>query len=95
MMKGPIYSRMVEKGGAVLPTVIGRQLSDQGEYPLGLLCCGQGSSTRGAPVFSHAGNVVVAPLGILMVRSLNTFKLGPWIPITQRVMTCLMPLDGI
>ncbi|KAJ0771466.1 hypothetical protein HanPI659440_Chr07g0269441 [Helianthus annuus] len=58
MMKGPIYSRMVKEGGAALPAVIGRQLSDQGEYPLGLLCCGQGSGTRGVPVFAHAGNVV-------------------------------------
>ncbi|MFS7956246.1 hypothetical protein Hanom_Chr07g00652301 [Helianthus anomalus] len=58
MMKGPIYSRGVKEGGATSPTVIGRQLSDQGEYPLGLLCCSQDSGPRGAPTFVHAREIV-------------------------------------
>ncbi|KAJ0534273.1 hypothetical protein HanIR_Chr09g0417841 [Helianthus annuus] len=58
MTKGPVYSRRVNEGGATLPAAIGRQLSDQGQYPLGLLCCGQDSSTRRAPIFVHAGEIV-------------------------------------
>ncbi|MFS7916027.1 hypothetical protein Hanom_Chr02g00172271 [Helianthus anomalus] len=56
--EGSIYSRRVKEGGATLPAAIGRQLSDQGEYPLGLLCCGQDSGPRGAPIFVHAGEIV-------------------------------------
>ncbi|KAJ0453614.1 putative zinc/iron permease [Helianthus annuus] len=59
MMKGPIYSRIVKEGGAAVPAVGARQLSDQGEYPLGLLCCGRRSGTRGALAFAHAGNLVL------------------------------------
>ncbi|KAJ0810271.1 hypothetical protein HanPI659440_Chr01g0025171 [Helianthus annuus] len=59
MMKGPIYSRRVKEGGAVVPAVGVRQLSDQGEYPLGLLCCDRRSGTRGALAFVHAGNLVL------------------------------------
>ncbi|MFS7937186.1 hypothetical protein Hanom_Chr05g00424681 [Helianthus anomalus] len=58
MMKGPTYSRRVKEGGAALPAVIGCQLSDQEEYPLGLLCRVQGSGPRGAPIFVHAGKIV-------------------------------------
>ncbi|MFS7926178.1 hypothetical protein Hanom_Chr04g00293921 [Helianthus anomalus] len=57
MMKGPIYSRRVKEGGTTLTAAIGHQVSDQGEYPLGLLCCGQGGDTRGAPIFVHAVDV--------------------------------------
>ena len=60
MMKGPIYSRRVKEGGAAVPAVDARQLSDQGEYPLGLLCHGQCSGTRGVLAFVHAGNLVLA-----------------------------------
>ncbi|MFS7954624.1 putative mannitol dehydrogenase [Helianthus anomalus] len=59
MMKDHIYSRRVKQGGETLPAATGRQLSDQGEYPLGLLCCGQNSGTRGAPLFAHAGELVL------------------------------------
>ncbi|KAJ0585743.1 hypothetical protein HanHA89_Chr05g0204181 [Helianthus annuus] len=59
MMKGPIYSRRVKKGGETLPAATRCQLSDQGEYPLGLLCCDQDSGTRGAPLFAHAGELVL------------------------------------
>ena len=59
MMKGPIYSRRVKEGGAVVPAVVARQLSDQGEYPLGLLCHSRCSGTRGALTFVHAGNIVL------------------------------------
>ena len=58
MMKGPIYSRKVKKGGAAVPAVIARQLSDQGEYPLGLLCHGRYSDTPGILSFAHAGDLV-------------------------------------
>ena len=60
MMKGSIYSRRVKKEEAVVPAVGARQLSDQGKYPLGLLCHGQCSGTRGALTFVHAGNLVLA-----------------------------------
>ena len=59
-MKGPIYSRRVKEGGAAVPAVVTRQLSDQGEYPLGLLCHSRCSGTRGALTFVHAGNLVLA-----------------------------------
>ena len=59
MMKGPIYSRMVKKEEAAVPAVGVRQLSDQGEYPLGLLCHGRCSDTRGALTFVHVGNLVL------------------------------------
>ncbi|MFS8020225.1 hypothetical protein Hanom_Chr15g01413051 [Helianthus anomalus] len=62
MMKGHIYSRRVKEGGATLAAAIGRQLSDQGEYPLGLLCCGQDGGTRGTPIFVHAGDVTTGNL---------------------------------
>ncbi|KAM0028524.1 hypothetical protein Hdeb2414_s0018g00514941 [Helianthus debilis subsp. tardiflorus] len=78
MVKGPIYGRRVKEGGAALPAAIGCQLSDQGEYPLGLLCCGQGGGTRGAPIFAHAGDVVpllsVCSLDLLQVH----MALGDW-----------------
>ena len=60
MMKGPIYSRMVKKEEAAVPAVGVRQLSDHGEYPLGLLCREGCSGTRGALTFVHAGNLVLA-----------------------------------
>ncbi|MFS8012412.1 hypothetical protein Hanom_Chr14g01320531 [Helianthus anomalus] len=60
MMKGPIYSRRVKEGGAAMPSVVVRQLSDQGEYPLGLLCHSQRSGTRGALTFAHVRDVVLA-----------------------------------
>ncbi|KAF5805346.1 hypothetical protein HanXRQr2_Chr05g0208211 [Helianthus annuus] len=59
MMKGPIYSRRVKEEGAALPSVIERQLSDQGEYPFGLLCCLQDSGPRGAPIFVLAGEIIL------------------------------------
>ncbi|KAM0035246.1 hypothetical protein Hdeb2414_s0015g00444071 [Helianthus debilis subsp. tardiflorus] len=59
MMKGPIYSRRVKKGGAAVPAVVVRQLSDQEEYPLGLFCCGRRSGTCGTLAFVHAGNLVL------------------------------------
>ncbi|KAJ0864882.1 hypothetical protein HanRHA438_Chr12g0534631 [Helianthus annuus] len=78
MMNGPIYSRRVKEGGATLPAGIGRQLSDQGEYPLGLLCCGQSGGTRGVLTFARTGDVV--PL--LSVCSLDLLQahmaLGDW-----------------
>ncbi|MFS7918471.1 hypothetical protein Hanom_Chr03g00201491 [Helianthus anomalus] len=63
MIKGSIYSRRVKEGGATLPATIRRQLYDQGEYPLGPLCCGQHGGTRGEPIFIHAGDVV-QPLSV-------------------------------
>ncbi|MFS7970976.1 hypothetical protein Hanom_Chr09g00827231 [Helianthus anomalus] len=41
MRKDHIYSRRMKEGGEALPTATGCQLSDQGEYPLGLFCCTQ------------------------------------------------------
>ncbi|MFS7907013.1 hypothetical protein Hanom_Chr01g00065951 [Helianthus anomalus] len=58
MIKGHIYRRRVKEGGEALPAATGHQLSDQGEYPLGLLCCGQDSVLRGAPSFVHAGEFI-------------------------------------
>ncbi|MFS7939931.1 hypothetical protein Hanom_Chr05g00457711 [Helianthus anomalus] len=58
MMKGPIYSRRVKKEGAAVPAVNARQLSDQGEYPLGLLCHSRCSGTCGVLSFACAGYLV-------------------------------------
>ncbi|MFS8001812.1 hypothetical protein Hanom_Chr13g01194741 [Helianthus anomalus] len=55
MMKGPIYSQRVKEGGKTLPPATGCQLSDQEEYPLGFLCSGQDSGTRGVLLFAHVG----------------------------------------
>ncbi|MFS7921263.1 hypothetical protein Hanom_Chr03g00234731 [Helianthus anomalus] len=49
----------MKEGGKTLPTATGRQLSDQEEYPLGLLCCSQDSGRRGAPLFSQVGEIVL------------------------------------
>ena len=65
MMKGPIYSRRVKKGGAAVPAVGARQLSDQEEYPLGLLCHGRCSGTRGVVTFAYAGYLVLASSALL------------------------------
>ena len=65
MMKGPIYSRRVKKEEVAVPAVDVRQLSDQGEYPLGLLCHGRCSGTRGVVTFVHAGYLVLASSALL------------------------------
>ncbi|KAJ0744602.1 hypothetical protein HanPI659440_Chr10g0389521 [Helianthus annuus] len=65
MMKGPIYSRRVKKEGAAVPAVGACQLSDQGEYPLGLVCHGRCSGTRGVLTFAHAGYLVLALSALL------------------------------
>ncbi|KAJ0575663.1 hypothetical protein HanIR_Chr05g0215321 [Helianthus annuus] len=67
MMKGRIYSRRVKEGGAAVPAVVARQLSDQGEYPLGLLCRGQCSGTRGALTFVPFGDVVLTLSGCSLI----------------------------
>ncbi|KAF5778242.1 hypothetical protein HanRHA438_Chr12g0556561 [Helianthus annuus] len=65
MMKGPIYSRMVKKEEAAVPAVGVRQLSDQGEYPLGLLCREGCSDTRGVLLFAYAGYLVLVASDLL------------------------------
>ena len=65
MMKGPIYSRRVKKEEAAVPAVGARQLSDQGEYPLGLLCREGCSGTRGVLVFAYAGYLVLVVSALL------------------------------
>ncbi|MFS7968552.1 hypothetical protein Hanom_Chr09g00798851 [Helianthus anomalus] len=65
MMEGPIYSRRVRKEEAAVPAVCARQLSDQGEYPLGLLCHGECNGTRGVLAFACAGYLVLA-LSVLL-----------------------------
>ncbi|KAJ0523239.1 hypothetical protein HanRHA438_Chr10g0468951 [Helianthus annuus] len=65
MMKGPIYSRRVKKEGAAVPAVGACQLSDQEEYPLGLLCHGRCSGTRGVLTFAHAGYLVLVLSALL------------------------------
>ncbi|MFS7910793.1 hypothetical protein Hanom_Chr02g00110401 [Helianthus anomalus] len=65
MMKGPIYSRRVKKEGAAVPAVDARQLSDQGGYPLGLLCHGRCSGTRGVLAFACAGYLVLVLSALL------------------------------
>ncbi|MFS7999635.1 hypothetical protein Hanom_Chr12g01168771 [Helianthus anomalus] len=75
MMKGLIYSRRVREGGATLPAAMGRQLSDQGEYPFGLLSCGQGSGIRGAPIFVRAGDVVLLMSVCSWIRYRSTWRL--------------------
>ena len=72
MMKGPIYSRRVKKEERAVPAVGARQLSDQEEYPLGLLCCGRDSGTRGALAFAHAGNLVLT-MSILLPDLLQAY----------------------
>ncbi|MFS7992568.1 hypothetical protein Hanom_Chr12g01083841 [Helianthus anomalus] len=59
MMKDLIYNRMVKEGGAAVPAVDVCQLSDQGEYPFGLLCHVWCSGTRGVLTFVHVGNLVL------------------------------------
>ncbi|KAJ0857631.1 hypothetical protein HanRHA438_Chr13g0592341 [Helianthus annuus] len=65
MMKGSIYSRRVKKEEAAVPAVGVRQLSDQGEYPLGLLCQGRHSGTRGVPAFDGVGHLVLVMSALL------------------------------
>ncbi|KAM0072111.1 hypothetical protein Hdeb2414_s0001g00032761 [Helianthus debilis subsp. tardiflorus] len=65
MMKGSIYSRRVKKEEAVVPAVGVRQLSDQGEYPFGLLCRGWCSGTRGVLAFDGAGYLVLVMSALL------------------------------
>uniref|UniRef100_A0A251V0Y9 Uncharacterized protein n=1 Tax=Helianthus annuus TaxID=4232 RepID=A0A251V0Y9_HELAN len=65
MMKGPIYSRMVKKEEAAVPAVGVRQSSDQGEYPLGLLCREGCSGTRGVLLFAYAGYLVLVASDLL------------------------------
>ncbi|KAJ0825221.1 hypothetical protein HanRHA438_Chr17g0800751 [Helianthus annuus] len=65
MIKGPIYSRRVKKEEAAMPAVGARQLSDQGEYPLGLLCREGCSGTRGVLVFAYAGYLVLVASALL------------------------------
>ena len=48
-----------------MPAVVARQLSDQGEYPLGLLCREGCSGTRGVVTFVHAGYLVLASSALL------------------------------
>ncbi|MFS8014019.1 hypothetical protein Hanom_Chr15g01339741 [Helianthus anomalus] len=64
-MKGSIYSRRVKKEEAAVPAVGARQLSDQGEYPLGLLCHAGCSGTRGALAFACAGYLVLVMSAML------------------------------
>ncbi|KAJ0489122.1 hypothetical protein HanHA300_Chr12g0440401 [Helianthus annuus] len=65
MMKGPIYSRRMKKEEAAVPAVGARQLSDQGEYPLGLFCHGGCSGTRGLLAFACAGYLVLVKSALL------------------------------
>ena len=64
-MKGSIYSRRVKKEEVAVPAVGARQLSDQGEYPLGLLCQGRHSGTRGVPAFDGVGHLVLVMSALL------------------------------
>ena len=48
-----------------MPVVVARQLSDQGEYPLGLLCREGCSGTRGVLLFAYAGYLVLVASDLL------------------------------
>ena len=78
MMKGPIYSRMVKKEEAAVPAVGVRQLSDQGEYPLGLLCREGCSGTRGILLFAYAGHLVLVSSDLLPGLSQAYVAFSQW-----------------
>ncbi|MFS7999425.1 hypothetical protein Hanom_Chr12g01165991 [Helianthus anomalus] len=78
MMKGLIYSRRVKEGGADMPAVATRQLSDQGEYHLGLLYQGQCSGTRGALTFARFGDLVLASSVCPLIRLQVYVALNGW-----------------
>ncbi|KAM0023622.1 hypothetical protein Hdeb2414_s0023g00641431 [Helianthus debilis subsp. tardiflorus] len=78
MMKGPIYSRRVKKEEAAAPAVGVCQLSDQGEYPFGLLCRGWCSGTRGVPSLDGVVYLVLVASALLPGLSRAYVALCRW-----------------